>query len=69
MLLADEGYEGEGFEIELGLWVDWVKEEEEVYHVIEALDKVDEGEYGDRDDQGNIEFSHLRVGVIGERGR
>ncbi|MBR3379872.1 MAG: hydantoinase/oxoprolinase family protein, partial [Bacillus sp. (in: Bacteria)] len=66
LLLADARYQGQAFEIELPLSVDWLKQEQDVYHLIEAFHNLHERQYGHRDDQANIEFTHLRVRVIGE---
>ncbi|WP_456265796.1 MULTISPECIES: hydantoinase/oxoprolinase family protein [unclassified Bacillus (in: firmicutes)] len=66
LLLADARYQGQAFEIELPLSIDWLKQEQDIHQLIEAFHKLHQQQYGHRDDQANIEFTHLRVRVIGE---
>lgn len=66
LLLADARYQGQAFEIELPLSIDWLKQEQDIHQLIEAFHKLHQRQYGHRDDQANIEFTHLRVRVIGE---
>ncbi|MFJ5671459.1 hydantoinase/oxoprolinase family protein [Bacillus safensis] len=66
LLLADARYQGQAFEIELPLSIDWLKKEQDIYQLIEAFHKLHQRQYGHRDDQAKIEFTHLRVRVIGE---
>ncbi|MBG9817442.1 hydantoinase/oxoprolinase family protein [Bacillus safensis] len=66
LLLADARYQGQAFEIELPLSIDWLKQEQDMHQLIEAFHKLHQRQYGHRDDQAKIEFTHLRVRVIGE---
>ncbi|KUF26708.1 hydantoinase/oxoprolinase family protein [Bacillus safensis] len=66
LLLADARYQGQAFEIELPLSIDWLKQEQDIHQLIEAFHKLHQRQYGHRDDQAKIEFTHLRVRVIGE---
>lgn len=66
LLLADARYQGQAFEIELPLSIDWLKQEQNIHQLIEAFHKLHQRQYGHRDDQAKIEFTHLRVRVIGE---
>lgn len=66
LLLADARYQGQAFEIELPLSIDWLKQEQDIHQLIESFHKLHQRQYGHRDDQANIEFTHLRVRVIGE---
>ncbi|WGD98008.2 hydantoinase/oxoprolinase family protein [Bacillus safensis] len=66
LLLADARYQGQAFEIELPLSIDWLKQEQDMHKLIEAFHKLHQRQYGHRDDQAKIEFTHLRVRVIGE---
>lgn len=66
LLLADARYQGQAFEIELPLSAEWLKQEQDIHQLIEAFHKLHQRQYGHRDDQANIEFTHLRVRVIGE---
>lgn len=66
LLLADARYQGQAFEIELPLSTEWLKQEQDIHQLIEAFHKLHQRQYGHRDDQANIEFTHLRVRVIGE---
>ncbi|TYS30703.1 hydantoinase/oxoprolinase family protein [Bacillus pumilus] len=66
LLLADARYQGQAFEIELPLSAEWLKQEQDIQHLIEAFHKLHQRQYGHRDDQAKIEFTHLRVRVIGE---
>ncbi|MGG4173797.1 hydantoinase/oxoprolinase family protein [Bacillus safensis] len=66
LLLADARYQGQAFEIELPLSINWLKQEQDIHQLIEAFHKLHQRQYGHRDDQARIEFTHLRVRVIGE---
>ncbi|OLP65665.1 Acetophenone carboxylase gamma subunit [Bacillus pumilus] len=66
LLMADARYQGQAFEIELPLSADWLKQEQDVHQLIEAFHQLHKRQYGHRDDQAKIEFTHLRVRVIGE---
>ncbi|MGE6631987.1 hydantoinase/oxoprolinase family protein [Bacillus sp. NPDC077027] len=66
LFLADARYQGQAFEIELPLSVDWLQHEKDVKKIIDAFHHVHQRQYGHRDDQAQIEFTHLRVRVIGE---
>lgn len=66
LLLADARYQGQAFEIELPLSIDWLKQEQDMHKLIEAFHKLHQRQYGHRDDQAKIEFTHFRVRVIGE---
>ncbi|MFF2416082.1 hydantoinase/oxoprolinase family protein [Bacillus safensis] len=66
LLLADARYQGQAFEIELPLSIDWLKQEQDIHQLIEAFHKLHQRQYGHRDDRAKIEFTHLRVRVIGE---
>ncbi|MGG1861429.1 hydantoinase/oxoprolinase family protein [Bacillus safensis] len=66
LLLADARYQGQAFEIELPISIDWLKQEQDIHQLIEAFHKLHQRQYGHRDDQAKIEFTHLRVRVIGE---
>ncbi|GLF91770.1 hydantoinase [Bacillus safensis] len=66
LLLADARYQGQAFEIELPLSADWLKQEQDIHQLIEAFHNLHQRQYGHRDDQAKIEFTHLRVRVIGE---
>ncbi|MBR0640150.1 hydantoinase/oxoprolinase family protein [Bacillus safensis] len=66
LLLADARYQGQAFEIELPLSIDWLKQEQDIHQLIEAFHKLHQRQYGHRDDHAKIEFTHLRVRVIGE---
>ncbi|MBU8655918.1 hydantoinase/oxoprolinase family protein [Bacillus pumilus] len=66
LLLADARYQGQAFEIELPLSAEWLKQEQDIHQLVEAFHKLHQRQYGHRDDQANIEFTHLRVRVIGE---
>ncbi|PCK23214.1 hydantoin utilization protein A [Bacillus pumilus] len=66
LLLADARYQGQAFEIELPLSADWLKQEQDIHQLTEAFHKLHKRQYGHRDDQAKIEFTHLRVRVIGE---
>ncbi|MEI4790802.1 hydantoinase/oxoprolinase family protein [Bacillus sp. FJAT-53060] len=66
LLLADARYQGQAFEIELPLSADWLKQEQNIHQLTEAFHKLHKRQYGHRDDQAKIEFTHLRVRVIGE---
>ncbi|WP_144526086.1 hydantoinase/oxoprolinase family protein [Bacillus pumilus] len=66
LLLADARYQGQAFEIELPLSAEWLKQERDIHQLVEAFHKLHQRQYGHRDDQAHIEFTHLRVRVIGE---
>ncbi|UYO35972.1 hydantoinase/oxoprolinase family protein [Bacillus zhangzhouensis] len=66
LLLADARYQGQAFEIELPLSIDWLKQEQDIHQLMEAFHQLHQRQYGHRDDQAKIEFTHLRVRVIGE---
>ncbi|MFJ5965690.1 hydantoinase/oxoprolinase family protein [Bacillus sp. NPDC093026] len=66
LLLADARYQGQAFEIELPLSAHWLNQEQDVHHLIEAFHELHNRQYGHRDDQAKIEFTHLRVRIIGE---
>ncbi|MGV2541681.1 hydantoinase/oxoprolinase family protein, partial [Bacillus pumilus] len=66
LVLADERYHGQAVEIELPLTDEWLKQEQDSHQLIEDFHKLHQRQYGHRDDQAKIEFTHLRVRVIGE---